>query len=153
MAVIWWGTHVFNSFKGFYGDKTECPNCGRTYAPSYVKNNYWFHIEFIPLIPYKSTYFKACPICGYGVQLKGKEGKAEIKEKVEVTDQQFEPYVNHILADKPKGLLKTDNSYEFHVKDLTTGEDICVKQSITKDEVKRIKKGRAYKKLPINKVE
>ena len=84
--------------------------------------------------------------------MKGKEGKAEIKELPEVTDQQFEPYVNHILADKPKGIFKADNSYEFHIKDLTTGEDICVKQNITKDEVKRIKKGRAYKKLPINNV-
>ncbi len=138
MAVIVWGTHVFNSNKGFHGDKVKCPNCDRVYAPSYVKSAYWFHLEFIPLIPYKSTYFKACPICGYGVELKGKEGKAEVKELPEVTDQQFEPYVNHILANKPKGLLKTDNSFEFHVKDLTSGEDICVKQNMTKDNKYRV---------------
>ena len=97
-------------------------------------------------------YRKFCPVCGYGVEMKGKEGKAELKEKAEVTDQAFEPYVNHNLADKPKGILKTDNSYEFHVKDLNSGEDICVAKNLTKEEVKKIKKGRAYKKLPINKV-
>jgi ribosomal protein S27AE len=152
MAVIWWGTHVFNSNKGYHGEKIECPECGRVYAPAYVKSNFWFHIEFIPLIPYKSMYRKFCPVCGYGVEMKGKEGKAEIKEKAEVTDQAFEPYVNHNLADKPKGILTTDNSYEFHVKDLNSGEDFCVAKNLTKDEVKKIKKGRAYKKLPINKV-
>ena len=152
MAVIWWGTHVFNSNKGYHGEKTECPECGRVYAPAYVKSNFWFHIEFIPLIPYKSMYRKFCPVCGYGVEMKGKEGKAELKEKAEVTDQAFEPYVNHNLADKPKGILTTDNSYEFHVKDLNSGEDFCVAKNLTKDEVKKIKKGRAYKNLPINKV-
>ena len=152
MAVIWWGTHVFNSNKGYHGEKVACPDCGRVYAPAYVKSSFWFHIEFIPLIPYKSMYRKFCPVCGYGVEMKGKEGKAELKEKAEVTDQAFEPYVNHNLADKPKGILKTDNSYEFHVKDLNSGEDICVAKNLTKEEVKKIKKGRAYKKLPINKV-
>ena len=37
-------------------------------------------------------------------------------------------------------------------KDLNSGEDFCVAKNLTKDEVKKIKKGRAYKKLPINKV-
>ena len=110
------GVHVFNSNKGYHGEKTECPECGRVYAPACVKSNFWFHIEFIPSIPYKSMYRKFCPVCGYGVEMKGKEGKAELKEKAEVTDQAFEPYVNHNLAEKPKGILTTDNSYEFHVK-------------------------------------
>lgn len=149
MAVIFWGTHVFNSFKGYYGDKITCPNCNKTYAPSYVKSSRWFHLEFIPLFPCGSSYYKTCPICGCGDKLKGKEGREDIKTKAQVTDQRLEPYVNHVLANKPKGFLKTDTSYEFHVKDLNTGEDFCVKRGIDKSEVNNIKKARAYKSLPI----
>ena len=153
MAIIFWGTHVFHSFVGYYGNKVMCQHCGRVYAPSYVKYVSWFHLEFIPLIPYETTYFKSCPVCGYGVKLKGKEGREELKYSHEVKDQRLEPYVNHYIADKPKGLMKTDNSYEFHVKDLVTGEDITVSRNITKSDVNSIKKSRAYKKLPVIKIE
>lgn len=152
MAIIFWGTHVFPMNRGYHGSRVRCSHCNRVYSPAYVSNSYWFHIWFIPLIPYKTTYFKYCPICGYGISLNGKEGRAELKDNPKVTDQRLEPYVNHIYANKPKGVFKIDNSYEFHIKDLNTGEDICISRSITKGDVDKIKRGRAYNKLPIIKI-
>ena len=80
MAVIWWGTHVFNSNKGFHSEKVACPDRGRVYAPAYVKSNFWFHIEFIPLIPYKSMYRKFCPVCGMKTEAAPAEPAAEVAE-------------------------------------------------------------------------
>ncbi len=45
--------------------------------------------------------------------------------------------------------MATDASYEFWVKDLSTGEEILVASEITKDMVKRMKKSRGYKKFSI----
>lgn len=60
-----------------------------------------------------------------------------------------EPYAKHVLAKKPTGFMSTDNSYEFWIRDLMTGEEILVASDITKDQVKQIKKSRGYKKVPI----
>ena len=66
-----------------------------------------------------------------------------------VSNQAFEVYAKHILAKKPKGAFAVDNSYELWVKDLVTGEDICIAVDITKDMVKNVKKNRGLKKLEI----
>lgn len=90
-----------------------------------------------------------CPVCGRGVELKNKEAKAEMAVGSDGQRQEFEAYVKHILSNKPTGMFSTDNSYEFWIKDLVSGEEIRVASQITKDEVKKMKKGRGYKKVPI----
>lgn len=149
MAVIVYGTHVFTKLAGYYGPKEECPVCGRIYKKGYVRNTVWAHLEYIPLFPVKKTYFKMCPVCGRGVELKNKEAKAEMANGSDGQRQEFEAYVKHVLANKPTGMFSTDNSYEFWIRDLVSGEEIRVASQITKDQVKNIKKGRGYKKVPI----
>ncbi|MDE7283415.1 MAG: zinc ribbon domain-containing protein [Lachnospiraceae bacterium] len=149
MAVIVYGTHVFTKLAGYFGPREECPVCHRVYKKGYVRITRWAHLEYIPLFPYKKTYFKMCPVCGMGVELKNKEAKAEMAVADDGYRQDFEAYAKHVLAKKPTGLLATDNSYEFWIKDLMTGEEIRVESDITKDQVKRIKKNRGYKKVPI----
>ena len=41
--------------------------------------------------------------------------------------------------------MALDTSYEFWVKDVTTGEDICVATGLSKDVVKNMKKERGLK--------
>ncbi len=149
MAVIVYGTHVFTKLTGYFGQREECPFCHRVYKKGYVRNSVWAHLEYIPLFPVKKTYFKMCPVCGRGVELKNKEAKAEMISAGEGERQEFEAYARHILAKKPKGIMSTDSSYEFWIKDMVSGEEILVASDITKDTVKRIKKSRGYKKVPI----
>lgn len=149
MAVIVYGTHVFTKLAGYYGPREECSVCHRVYKKGYVRNTVWAHLEYIPLFPVKKTYFKMCPVCGMGVELKNKEAKAEMSVADDGYRQDFEPYVKHVLANKPTGLFSTDNSYEFWIRDLMTGEEIRVESDITKDQVKQIRKSRGYKKVPI----
>lgn len=90
-----------------------------------------------------------CPICGDSIEMKGKYAKAEMVVTGEPETQQLETYAKHILANKPKGIMSVDNSYEFWVKDLSTGEEICVATGLTKDVVKRMKKERGLKNFKI----
>lgn len=152
MGTIVYGTHVFTKHMGYFGPRQECENCHRTYKKAFVKNSSWFHIDYIPLFPVKVTYFKACPICGAGFELKSKDAKLEMQNPGDAGQQAFEPYAKHILADKPKGVLKTDNSYEFWLRDLTNNEEICIGRELTKANIKEIKKARGFKKVPIQDV-
>lgn len=149
MGMIMYGTKVFTKFKGYFGEREECACCHKTYKKSYVKFTTWFHIDEIPLFPVKSTYYKMCPICGDSIEMKGKYAKAEMVVTGEPETQQLETYAKHILANKPKGIMSVDNSYEFWVKDLSTGEEICVATGLTKDVVKRMKKERGLKNFKI----
>lgn len=149
MALIIYGTKVFRKMVGYYGERLECGNCHRVYQRSYVKSSRWVHIDYIPLFPVKSTYLKICPVCGSGVELNKKDAKLEMNNLNLVSNQAFEVYAKHILAKKPKGAFAVDNSYELWVKDLVTGEDICIAVDITKDMVKNVKKNRGLKKLEI----
>lgn len=152
MGMILYGTRVFTKQEGYFGEKEECTVCKRVYQKAYVRYKVWAHLNYIPLFPIKKTYFKMCPICGNGQEIKSKEAKAEMLNTKETSDQNLEVYAKHILANKPKGILSTDTSYELWVKDLSTGEEICVDTDLYKDAVKDIKKERGLKKLEIRNV-
>ena len=145
MGMIMYGTKVFTKYKGYFGEREECPCCHKTYKKSYVKYTTWFHLNEIPLFPFKSTYYKMCPICGDSIEIKGKQAKAEMVVTGQPETQNLEAYAKHILANKPKGFLALDTSYEFWVKDITTGEEICVATGLSKDVVKNMKKERGLK--------
>lgn len=150
MAMIVYGTHVFTKMKGYYGLKEECPYCHRAYKKAYVKYSKWWHLSYIPLIPLKKRYYKMCPICTGAIELTSREAKDQMERAYDINEpQQLEMYAKHILAKKPKGLLAHDMSYEFWVKDLITGEEICVATNLSKDRVNEIKKERGLKKLQI----
>lgn len=148
MGVIIYGTRVFTKLEGYYGEKEECPNCHKVYQKGYVKNSVWAHLDYLPLFPIKKVYFKMCPICGRGYELKKKEAKKEMVNST-ISNQSLEVYAKHILANKPKGIMSVDNSYELWVKDLTTGEEICTASNLSKDVIKDIKKERGLKKIQI----
>lgn len=152
MGVIYYGTRTFSKFMGYFGPRQECENCHKTYKKSFVRFRSWAHIDYIPLFPTKTVYYKACPICGQGFEVHKKDAKVEMQNPGDAGAQELEPYAKHILANKPKGILKTDSSYEFWIRDKMTGEEICIDREITKDDVKNIKKARGYKKVPVEEV-
>ena len=149
MYFIIYGTRYFTKFEGFYGEKEECPYCHKVYKKAYVKYTKWAHICHLPIFPIKKTYFKMCPICSNGVELKSKEGKEEMENANNTDEQKLEAYAKHILIKKPKGILEADRSYEFFIKDLITGEEICVASDLSKDDIKNMKKDRGLKNIQI----
>lgn len=149
MAVVFYGTETFVKHAGYFGEPQECEVCHQVYQKSYVRVRRWAHLDYVPLFPTKTLYFRMCPICARGQELSKKDGKAEIKALNAVSNQKFEYYAKHILAEKKKGFLATDDSYEFWVKDVNSGAEFCIAKKITKDKVKAMKKGRGIKNLPV----
>ncbi len=146
--IIIYGTKVFTKNMGYYGEKAQCESCGKEYPYSFVKISTWFHICYIPLFPVKKTYYKMCPVCSAGVEMKSKAAKAEMKS-LQKTDCQLQIYAKHVLANKPKKFLASDTSYELWAKDAATGADFCITTGITKGKIKEIKKARGLKAIPI----
>lgn len=144
-----YGTSVFTKRKGAFGNREECPVCHRVYKKEYIQVSTWGHLCYIPLFPMKKTYFKMCPICGNGFELDKKQGKVEMQNVMDSSVQNVMVFAKHILANKKSGLLASDESYEVWVRDLTTGEEICIVANVSKDIVKKIKKERGLKNLPI----
>lgn len=146
---IEYGTTVFTKFEGFFGEKVECPICHKNYKQAYVRNSVWAHLSYIPLFPLKKKYFKMCPICGNGVELKRREAKAEMINKAETFQQDIKIYAKHNLINKPNGFFAVDDSYELWAKDMLTGEEICISSKITKTSISEEKKARGLKKIDI----
>lgn len=149
MAVFIYGTKAFTSFKGYFGQREECPNCHKVYKKGYTKISKWAHVDYIPLFPVGSSYSKFCPVCGNGDIIKSKVAKQEMAMPTDNEPQQLKVYAKHILANKPKGFLEADSSYEVWVRDEITGEDMLLISNVAKDVIKNIKKNRGLKVLPI----
>lgn len=153
MATIVYGTRVFTKQMGYVGEHIECPVCLRHYKMSIVRFRKWVHLEYIPLFPVKTTYFKMCPICAKGHDLTAKDAKGELTKVNPQEIQNFEFYAKHILANKPKKIMATDQSYEFWAKDLLTGEEICIASCLSKDDIKVMKRERGIKKFKFIKIQ
>ena len=56
MATIIYGSKETAKNMGYLGEEETCGTCGRTYKKALMKYTKWFHIYYIPLIPYKTTF-------------------------------------------------------------------------------------------------
>lgn len=148
MATIVYGTKTFSKNLGYFGPRQQCPTCGRVYSKSLVRYRKWAHFEYIPVFPVKSTYFHMCPVCGSGYEVDKTAAKNMLASQP-VTNQNIELFGRHILANKAKGLLATDTSYELWARDTFTGEQICIGSNLMKDQIKQQKKDRGLKDIPI----
>ena len=147
-----YGSRTFTSNKGYFGNKETCQHCQKSYIPSYIKVSTWAHFDYIPIFPIKTRYYKMCPICGHNNELTRKEAKPLMINPDNGT-QNLKTYAKHVLHNKPEKKLQTDTSYELWVKDLTTGEDICISTGLTKSDIKTSKRNRGLKKIEIIDVE
>lgn len=121
--MVLYGTRVFTKFEGYFGERKECEVCHRTYRSAFVRNKVWAHLNYIPLFPVRKTYFKMCPICGNGIELKAKEAKAEMASG-SINDQNIQIYAKHFNAN-----------------------------NITKDFIKNLRKERGIKTIPIREIQ
>lgn len=146
-----YGTKVFTDFKGYFGDKEECPNCHKSYSPAFVKAKTWAHFDYLPIFPVKTRYYKMCPVCGVNHELKVKEATPLMTNRND--NQNIKLYFKHVLHNKPEKKLQVDTSYELWFKDNNTNEESCISTGLTKENVKTIKKNRGLKVIDIIDVE
>lgn len=133
MATIVYGTHHFNKNKGIYDQKTPC-SCGKVYSKIYIKQNRWFHIDYIPLIPLGSKYYAICPFCADGREITNKVAKQRIAAGPAPADITL--YARHIASVK---------RYELRAREIATGEDMFLAGDLKKGELKEQLKSRGMK--------
>lgn len=58
--------------------KIQCNHCSNVREWQYKKATTWFTLFFIPVIPYKTVYFKQCPICQTAYEVDKYEATGEV---------------------------------------------------------------------------
>lgn len=62
-----------------------CPSCGRDGFLHYFTVTKWFRLYFIPLIPYNTRHFLACPVCTAGAELTTSAERQRVQALVATT--------------------------------------------------------------------
>lgn len=76
-----------------------CPRCGNQAVWQLVRKRHWFTLFFIPLIPYRTEYFMACPVCRAGKKLTKQEAKAILNQQGAAYAAQFAPAAAQMTSD------------------------------------------------------
>jgi len=138
MGTVVYGTYHFTKLMGYFGNPEQCSNCGRTYKKAVVKDTRWGHLDYIPLLPMGTKYILGCPICGDDEPIDKKTATTYMNDPNPSCPQELKPYIKYDKAAKYR---------EFDIKDVLSGEEICVASDITKSQAKDIAKIRGFKKV------
>ena len=68
----------------------ECRSCARSAHLHYFTVTKWFRFYFIPLIPYRTRHFLACPSCTAATELKTGAERRQAQRSVR-TSRSFAP--------------------------------------------------------------
>ena len=60
---------------------TTCPNCHNEVFLHHIKSDKKISLYFIPILPYGSNEYLACPICKFGLQIGPSQRQAVVKMK------------------------------------------------------------------------
>ena len=60
---------------------TTCPNCHNQVFLHHIQSDKQVSLYFIPIMPYGSNEYLACPICRYGLQIGPSQRQAVVKMK------------------------------------------------------------------------
>src|SRR5438034_4551958 len=72
MFVIYgWGRQTKKDFGPVH--PFHCQHCNNDSYWMMLRRKVWFTLFFIPIIPYESHYALMCPICSWGIELRGKQ--------------------------------------------------------------------------------
>jgi hypothetical protein len=63
----------------------RCPSCGHEGFFHYFTVTKWLRLYFIPIIPYSTKHFLACPVCTSGTELTTQEDRQRIHSLVATT--------------------------------------------------------------------
>ena len=72
MIFIFGFNHQINFNAGPLAEET-CTKCNVRDFWNLEKTTFWFTVFFIPLIPYKTSYFKRCTSCNFQLPLEKEE--------------------------------------------------------------------------------
>ncbi len=83
-------------------EERECANCNNTKYWLLGKVSNWFTLFFIPVIPYKTTRYTHCPICGNSEILSKEQYEmmkplADLNSKAaksNMTDEEYQAHLN-----------------------------------------------------------
>ena len=98
MIIFGWGFQTIKNFGPVF--KNLCSHCNNEEYWVLTRVMTWFTLFFIPIFPYEIKHHLTCPVCKYGVTLKG-EQVAQMKPLAET---------NQLLVD---GKITAD---EYHAK-------------------------------------
>jgi hypothetical protein len=62
-----------------------CASCGREGFLHYFTVTKWFRLYFIPIIPYSTKHFLACPVCTRGAELTSTAERQRVQALVATT--------------------------------------------------------------------
>lgn len=71
MLIFGWGFQTTKNFGPVF--KNFCGHCYNEEYWTLTRIMTWFTLFFIPIFPYKIKHYLACPICKYGMTLKGEQ--------------------------------------------------------------------------------
>src|SRR4029077_15747127 len=60
---------------------TACPNCHNQVYLHHIKSDKKISLYFIPIVPYGSDEYLACPICKFGIQVNPSQREALTRMK------------------------------------------------------------------------
>lgn len=75
---IVWGTKGMEKILGNSQRSYQCQHCNNVSNYKIFRRRKWFTLFWIPIFPYSSQYFIACPICNYGAKISKDEAMNQI---------------------------------------------------------------------------
>lgn len=81
MFIIW-GSKVMEKVLGKSQRAYQCAHCNNVNNYKIFRRRNWFTLFWIPIFPFSSKYFIACPICNYGSQIKKEEALEQVQEQM-----------------------------------------------------------------------
>lgn len=119
MIIFGWGFQTIKNFGPVF--KNLCSHCHNEDYWVLTRIMTWFTIFFIPIFPYEIKHHLTCPVCKYGVTLKGEQ----------VTQMKPLAETNQLLVD---GKITTD---EYHAKInlLNSGASEAVQAEVIEEKI------------------
>lgn len=78
MFIIW-GTKSIDKTLGNSQRAYQCGHCNNVTNYRIFRRRKWFTLFWIPIFPFSSKYFIACPVCNYGQQISKDEAMEQIQ--------------------------------------------------------------------------
>ncbi len=78
MFIIW-GSRSREKVLGHTGQTYQCGHCNNASRYKVFRRQRWFTLFWIPIFPFNSEYYVACPICNYGVKVPKEEAMKQVE--------------------------------------------------------------------------
>ncbi len=108
MLIFGFGHRTVKDF-GTVG-KDHCKHCNNNVDMHKLRVTTWFTLFFIPLIPYRTIYLIACPICNNAVQVSKEEFNSTNVTEHDIYAGKTETQINYLKQMDELRRLKNDTN-------------------------------------------